>query len=1046
LKCIDLQWIILLFVCHKVIDEKGLNMKMYKVCLRVFLLAVVLMQGVHAARAQNGDQILDGIGETGLIARYLFNGDVKDWSRNNLHGKIQGAGAGFVNDNRFGKVLSLSGDNTAFVTLPGETLTDMESLSISGWIYLRSKQAGQHFFDFGKDATRHFFAAPAGTNGKESFQALLATGTNNKNETVAPVIELNKWVHLVIVVDIPSKAMITYVDGKPVGELKDTPLDLAAVFGPQTGENKQLYIGKSLSAGDPNLNALLHDFRIYRVPLSRRQVGGIYYNAQRGLNDGAVNVRKVEEDLPQFSPTEAQLYNVYLTGVSDVQVQTEVGSLPRLPSYVKGTYRDNIKGPKVRVVWPAAIDNTAVLKPGTYTITGRVAGTTFQPKAVITIKNPAKSVTPVSKLEAFDLKQVTLKTDAHGQQTKFIENRDKFINTLTKTDPNSFLYMFRHAFGQQQPEGAKPLGVWDSKDTKLRGHATGHYLTAIAQAYAGTGYDKTLQANFAGKMDQMVNTLYDLSQLSGKPKDGTGSFVSNPQEVPHGRWKTVYDSDLTDEGIRTDYWNWGTGFISAYPPDQFIMLEQGAKYGGQKSQIWAPYYTLHKILAGLMDIYEVSGNKKALTVATGMGDWVYARLSQLPKDTLIKMWNTYIAGEYGGMNESMARLYRITGKQQYLKTAQLFDNIKVFFGDANHTHGLAKNVDIFRGLHANQHIPQVVGSIEMYDVSHKPEYFNVADNFWYKLVNDYMYSIGGVAGARNPANAECFISQPGTLYENGFSAGGQNETCATYNMLKLTGSLFLFDQRAELMDYYERGLYNHILASVAENSPANTYHVPLKPGSVKQFGNPNMTGFTCCNGTAIESSTKLQNSIYFKSKNNQALYVNLYVPSTLEWTERKVTIEQTTNFPKEDQTRLTIKGNGKFDIHVRVPGWATKGFIVKINGKEEKLQATPGSYLKISRTWKDGDTIELKMPFQFHLDPVMDQQNIASLFYGPILLAAQESEARKEWRKITLDANDISKTIKGDPQQLQFTIDDVVFKPFYETYGRHSVYLDVKLK
>jgi DUF1680 family protein len=732
--------------------------------------------------------------------------------------------------------------------------------------------------------------------------------------------------------------------------------------------------------------------------------------------------------------------------VSDVKVETETGNLPRLPVYVQGTYKDNRKGPPVRVLWPAAIDNTAVLKPGQYTITGRVAGTDFQPKAMVTIKDAKRSTTPALKLEAFDLRQVSLNTDTHGHETQFVENRDKFINTLARTDPNSFLYMFRDAFGQQQPAGAKPLGVWDTRDTKLRGHATGHYLTAIAQAYAGTGYDKALQANFSRKMEYMVNTLYDLSQLSGGAKEAGGAHVSDPAAVPYGPGKSAYDSDLSEAGIRTDYWNWGKGFISAYPPDQFIMLEKGAKYGGQKNSIWAPYYTLHKILAGLMDVYEVSGNKKALDIAAGMGDWVYARLSQVPTDTLIKMWNTYIAGEFGGMNEAMARLYRITGKPNYLKTAKLFDNIRVFYGDTAHSHGLAKNVDLFRGLHANQHIPQMVGSIEMYRVSNNPEYYKVADNFWYKVVNDYMYSIGGIAGARNPANAECFISQPGTLYENGFSSGGQNETCGTYNMLKLTTDLFLFDPRAEYMDYYERGLYNHILASVAENSPANTYHVPLRPGSVKQFGNPDMTGFTCCNGTAIESSTKLQNSIYFKSKDNQALYVNLYIPSTLEWTERKVTVEQTTNFPKEDNTRLTIKGSGKFDIQVRVPGWATKGFFVKINGKEQQLQAKPGSYLKISRNWKEGDIIELKMPFQFHLEPVMDQQNIASLFYGPVLLAAQEPEARKEWRKITLDAEDISKSIKGDPQQLQFTIDEVVFKPFYETYGRHSVYLDVKLK
>lgn len=1015
---------------------------MYKVCLRIILLMIGFIYGFSAARAQSGDQILDGIGETGLIARYLFNGDTRDWSRNNLHGRA-GAQVKFVDDARFGKVLSLSGDSSAYITIPGEALTDLESLSISGWMNLRSQKPGQRFFDFGQNAVKHFFAAPAGTSSQQGFQAAVTTGDNKG--TAAPAIELNRWVHLTIVIDIPSKLLTTYIDGRSVGESKEIPKELADVFGQQAAD-KKLFIGKSLLPGDPFLDAMIRDFRIYRVPLNTTQISSVFNNARRGINQGGVNTRRVEEDLPKFAPTEPQLYHVYLLRVDDVKVETELGTLPRLPSHTTGTYKDGFRGPKVRVIWPADEDNNAVLNPGTYTITGRVAGTSFQPKAIVTIKHPGKSTTPASKLQAFSLKQVSLPTDAHGHKSKFAENRDKFVNTLAKTDPNSFLYMFRHAFGQKQPEGAKPLGVWDSRDTKLRGHATGHYLTAIAQAYAGAGYDKILQANFAQKMDYMVNTLYALSQLSGNPKTAGEPSVSNPALVPVGPGKKDYDSDLSDTAIRNDYWNWGRGFISAYPPDQFIMLEKGAKYGGQKNQVWAPYYTLHKILAGLIDIYEVSGNKKALEIASNMGEWVYARLSQVPTDTLIKMWNTYIAGEFGGMNESMARLYRITGSPNHLKTAQLFDNIRVFFGDIKHSHGLAKNVDLFRGLHANQHIPQIVGSIEIYLATKNPEYYRIADNFWYKMVNDYMYSIGGVAGARNPANAECFIAQPGTLYENGFAAGGQNETCATYNMLKLTGNLFLFDQKPEYMDYYERSLYNHILASVAENTPANTYHVPLKPGSIKQFGNPNMTGFTCCNGTAIESSTKLQNSIYFRSNDDKALYVNLYVASTLDWTERNITVEQSTSFPNEDETKLTIKGNGKFDLHVRVPAWATGGFIVKINGKEQKLQAKPGSYLKINRNWKNGDVIALKMPFQFHLDPVMDQQNIASLFYGPILLAAQEPEARKEWRKITLDANDISKSIKGDPASLQFTIDDVVFKPFYETYGRHSVYLDVRLK
>lgn len=993
-----------------------------------------------------GDQILDGIGETDLIARYVFDGDVKDWSRNNLHGNLLESNMKFVKDDLFGEVLSLSANNKAFISLPNNIFAGEESLSISGWIYLKSNQNNQYFFDFGKSAKTHFFVAPLGTKDDKTFHTEISIASGEKYKADSPVLETNKWVHLAVVIDIPSKTLNTYVNGTLVSSAKNLKLKFEQLFDSNSAKNNKLYIGKSFSDESSYLNANLHDFRIYRISLTEKQVAKIYHNS---INNGESEEEETEEpvgDLPKFDSTTPQLYNQYLTSVSDVTVETVIGNLPRLPRYIKGVYRDGIIGPEVRVIWPAPNDNSSVRNAGQYTITGSVAGTNLKPKATVTVKDAKEAVTPELKLAVFNLNQVVLNSDDHGHNTKFVENRDKFINTLVKTSPDSFLYMFRNAFGQEQPQGSEPLGVWDTQETKLRGHATGHYLTAIAQAYASTEYDKTLHDDFAKKMNYMVNTLYQLAQMSGNPQTAGGAFVSDPTAVPVGVNKTSYDSDLSPEGIRTDYWNWGKGFISAYPPDQFIMLEKGANYGGQKTQIWAPYYTLHKILAGLLDVYEVSGNKKALETAKGMGDWVYARMKQLPNETLISMWNRYIAGEFGGMNEVMARLYRITKEEQYLKVAQLFDNIKMFYGDANHTDGLAKNVDTFRGLHANQHIPQVIGALEMYKDSNTADYYRIADNFWHKTTNDYMYSIGGVAGASNPANAECFIAQPATIYENGFSAGGQNETCATYNMLKLTSDLFMFDQSAELMDYYERGLYNHILASVAENTPANTYHVPLRPGSSKQFGNAKMDGFTCCNGTALESSTKLQNSIYFKSIDNQSLYVNLYVPSTLNWKEKNVTLVQRTNFPNEDHTLLTIKGKGKFDINVRVPHWATKGFFVKINGKDVKVNAVAGSYLKLNRKWNDGDTIELRMPFQFHLDPVMDQQNIASLFYGPVLLAAQESEPLKEWRKVTLDAKDLGKSIQGDTEKLEFVIDGVVFKPFYNTYGRHSAYLNVTLK
>ncbi|WP_163323867.1 beta-L-arabinofuranosidase domain-containing protein [Draconibacterium mangrovi] len=995
--------------------------------------------GTGSVFAQSGDQILDGIGETGLIARYTLEENVKDWSRNNLHGNIGGSGYEFVDDEVFGRVIALSGDGKTYISIPGELLAGEESLSISAWVNLRSADGGAPLFDFGKNNKSSFSATPAGENG---FVAQVA-GYTASSEAAA----LNKWNHVVVVVNVPEKTFTTYLNAEMVSEVKDVEVELKQLFDAQKGNNDQFLIGKSLAANETSLDAKLHDFRIYRIPLNRRQIGWINFSALHKEEAEEMMRNKEEPDLPKFSETTPQLYTQYLTGVETIEVETEVGFLPRLPRFVKGVYSNNLEGPEVRVLWPAPEDNSEVQSAGKYTVTGRVAGTDIQPTAIVTVvEHDHHHHAPHRTLEAFNLDEVQLTEDAHNHETKFVENRDKFVKGLLETNPDNFLYMFRNAFGQEQPAGAKPLGVWDNQETKLRGHATGHYLSALAQAYSSAAYDPAIQAKFAEKMEYMVNTLYELSQLSGTPKTAGGESVSDPLAVPPGAGKDGYDSDLSEDGIRTDYWNWGKGFISAYPPDQFIMLEHGAKYGTDNDKVWAPYYTLHKIFAGLMDIYEVSGNEKALEIVEGMGDWVHARLSVVPTETLISIWNTYIAGEFGGMNEALARLSRLTNDKSYLETAKLFDNIRVFFGDAEHSHGLAKNVDMFRGLHANQHIPQIMGALEIYRDSQDPEYFDIADNFWNKATGDYMYSIGGVAGARNPANAECFTAQPATLYENGFAVGGQNETCATYNMLKLSRNLFLFNQQAELMDYYERGLYNHILASVAEDSPANTYHVPLRAGSVKHFSNAHMDGFTCCNGTAIESNTKLQNSIYFHSADNKALYVNLYVPSTLKWTDKDITVTQTTAYPKEDHTTLTINGSGKFDLNVRVPHWAIKGFFVTVNGKKEEITAEPGTYLTISRKWKDGDKVELRMPFHFYLEPVMDQQNIASLFYGPVLLAAQEEGPRKEWRKVTLDAGDISKSISGDPEKLEFEIDGVVYKPFYETYGRHSVYLDVRLK
>ncbi|MFB3854460.1 MAG: beta-L-arabinofuranosidase domain-containing protein [Vicinamibacterales bacterium] len=1012
--------------------------------LFALLLTLLTVFSAPPARdgVQGGDQFLDGIGETALVARYVFVSNTEDSSRNSLHASLRGVGGEFVEDSQFGRVLFLPGSG-AHVQLPGQALAGEDTISITGWLFLPTGSSGC-FFDFGRSGSDRLFAEVS----RSSFRAVASAG-GARGETPSKSVPENQWVHLAVVLDPADKVLTSYLDGARAGQATGVTVNAAQMIDQASAEANHLYLGRSHDAGQPTLHARLRDVRIYRVALTDQQVATIRNNALSGRPSGGSGGRGgptavvPSDTIPRESEVASRLERV-----PDIVAETVVGELPHLPPTIPAVYRNKAKGPDVRVIWPAPKDNSDVLSPGVYTVTGRVPGTAFEPKARVTVRAAVKiGAAPSRSVEPFPLSYVLLEPDTKGRETQFIKNRDKFIRGLAATNPDNFLYNFRDAFGQPQPAGAEQLGGWDNQTTRLRGHASGHYLSAIAQAYASTTYDETLRATFLQKMNYMIDTLYDLSRKSGRPAKEGGPFVADPTAVPPGPGRSGYDSNLRAGAIRTDYWNWGVGFISAYPPDQFIMLEQGATYGSRDTQVWAPYYTLHKILAGLLDCYEVGGNEKALEIARGMGSWVYARLRVLPAETRIAMWNRYIAGEYGGSNEVMARLYRLTKDRQFLECARLFDNISFFFGNAAHDHGLAKNVDTIRGKHANQHIPQITGALETYRNTREIAYFQIARNFWEKVTNSYMYSIGGVAGARNPNNAECFTAEPDTLWENGFSAGGQNETCCTYNLLKLDRQLFMFDQVASYMDHYERGLYNHILASVAENDPGNTYHVPLNPGSQKRFGNAKMNGFSCCNGTALESNTKLQDSIYFRSADNKALYVNLFVPSTLNWPERKLVVRQVTDFPYADATRLVMKGSaGQLDVRIRVPRWATRGFSVTVNGRTQSVKAVPGTYLTLSRNWRDNDTIEVRMPFRFYLEPVMDQPNVASIFYGPVLLAAEEPAPRTDWRKVTLDASDIGNSVTGDPATLRFKVGDANLKPFYETYGRYSVYFHVMLK
>jgi len=419
------------------------------------------------------------------------------------------------------------------------------------------------------------------------------------------------------------------------------------------------------------------------------------------------------------------------------------------------------------------------------------------------------------------------------------------------------------------------------------------------------------------------------------------------------------------------------GFLSAYPETQFMRLEEFATYGGNQG-IWAPYYTLHKILAGLLAANTLTGNKQALDVATKIGDWAYGRLSKVRPEQFDRMWNMYIAGEYGGANDAFASLHAITRKPEYLTMARYFDNRNV-------KDPTIANNDILDGRHANQHIPQFIGYLRVYEESDEAAYHTAAQNFWDMIVPHRVYSHGGVGVGEILRKRDAIA---GSLYSEPKNHD-HAESCVVYNMLKLSRNLFFHDPDPKYMNYYEQGLFNQILASRRDansnTSPEVTYFVPVRPGEHRTYGN---TG-TCCGGTGMENHTKYQDSIYFRSSDDRTLYVNLYIPSTLEWREKGFTIEQATRYPFEGASTLTVRGNGRLAIMLRVPNWVRRGYTVSVNGAAQQIAATPGQYVTIERQWKSGDVINVTMPMSFRAERTIDDPSVQSIYYGPTLLAIQ---------------------------------------------------------
>ena len=543
----------------------------------------------------------------------------------------------------------------------------------------------------------------------------------------------------------------------------------------------------------------------------------------------------------------------------------------------------------------------------------------------------------------------------------------------------------------------------DTADGLLRGHYTGHFLSMIAQAYAETG-----EAALLRKLNDLVSGLKECRDALAKMTYEGEPRYSHP------------------------------GFLAAYGEWQFSALEEYAPYG----EIWAPWYTEHKILAGLVACYEHAGNADALDLAEGIGHWTYSRLSKCTNEQLQKMWDIYIGGEFGGMNDALIDLYNLSKdpkRDEFLKASHFFDTDKLIINCANGT-------DILNGLHANQHLPQFVGYAKDAAMDERKtgsgkdaDFLKTTEGLWSMIVPGRMYAHGGTGEGEMWGPAKTVAGD----------IGSRNcESCCAYNMLKIARYLFFIDQKPEYMDYYERAVLNHILGGKSRDidsgktlSPGNCYMYPVNAGTIKEYGDGNIG--TCCGGSALESHSKYQDSIYFRSVDDTELYVNLFMPSTLDWKAAGVKLTQTTSYPEETTSTITIDEapDTELTVRIRIPAW-TKGATVKVNGKADGIKAEPGTYAAITRTWKAGDVIDVTIPMELRTESTIDRHDIQALFYGPTVLNALNPSSKFVARGFA-ERNGLDGTIKLGVERKPgtknyFIIDGDEFEPAYN--GNNTPY------
>lgn len=518
----------------------------------------------------------------------------------------------------------------------------------------------------------------------------------------------------------------------------------------------------------------------------------------------------------------------------------------------------------------------------------------------------------------------------------------------------------------------------------LRGHYGGHFLSGISMAYAATG-----ELALLDKVNAIVAGLEECrAALAAQEFEGAPRY-SHP------------------------------GFLSAYGEWQFSALEEFAPYG----EIWAPYYTLHKILAGLLDAHALAGNDQALALAEGIGHWVYSRLSKCTPAQLARMWGSYIAGEYGGMNEVLVELYWRSAdpaKSEFLDAAKLF---------TLHTlvDACAAGTDTLNGKHANQHIPQFPGYVKLAAETGDAHYLDATRGFYDMVVPGRVYAHGGTGEGElwGPANTVAGDIGPRNA-----------ESCAAYNMLKVASYLFFNDHDPKYMDYYERTVLNHILGGRRDrestSGPENLYMFPVQPGARKEYGNGNIG--TCCGGTGLESHVKYQEGIYFRSADQSELYVNLYIASTLTWDENGLELEQVSSYPEGETSTLTVKAapDRALTMHLRIPAWS-RGVEIEVNGAPAGVDAVPGTYATIERDWAAGDTVSVRIPLAVRTEQAVDRADIQALMYGPVVLSATSSST--SFLKVSLAdrltlSGDIARGISKTDANV-FTIGNLTYEPAY---------------